>query len=275
MNICAVVILYEPDIDFVKNIKSYKQYVKKVYIIDNSLKELDKNLIKDENIQYIFNNENQGISKSLNKASSLAIKEGFDYITTMDQDSCFVDFKKFLKCIKNIDLTNVAMVSANPSYDKKNMIDDCTYENVNRSITSGSILNLDLYKLVGNFDENLFIDEVDFDYCLRAKILGYEILLFKNIYLEHNYGTKIENIDKYRVQYPAIRVYYMTRNRLYMSSKYRTIFPEYYNFRTSLYQVIYKKIYKIWKYEDDKLIKITAIFKGLWHFIIKKYGKYD
>lgn len=275
MNICAVVILYEPDNTFIENINSYISFVKKLYIIDNSSKELNSDLLNDEKVEYIFNNENQGISKSLNKATRLAINSKYEYLLTMDQDSAFINFSSFLKCLSTINFQNIAMVSANPSYNIENMIDGCRYKNVIRSITSGSILNLNLFDFIGGFDENLFIDEVDFDYCLKAKILKYDILLFENIYLEHNYGTKIENIDKYRVQYPPIRIYYMTRNRLYMASKYGKEFPNYYDFKNSLYEVIYKRIFRIFKYEDNKIKKIMAIFKGLWHFIINKYGKYE
>lgn len=276
MKIAAVIILYNPDDDFISNINSYVNFIDKLYIVDNSSKKSLNNfdLLEEEKIEYIFNNENLGIAKSLNMVADLAIKIGYNYLLTMDQDSKFLNFEKYLNCLQNLDFHDIAIVSPNPTYDKNKSTETCEYELVDKTITSGSILNLSLFNKIGKFDENLFIDEVDFDYCLKARMLNYNILLFKNIHLAHSFGTVIENKNN-RVQYPPIRVYYITRNRLYMASKYSNFDKKYYGYRRSFYEAVYKKFFRILKHEDNKLLKIKALSRGVFHFLIKRYGKYD
>ena len=53
-------------------------------------------------------------------------------------------------------------------------------------MTSGSFLNLKVYKEAGPFVDKLFIDYVDFEYCLRLKKKGFKIYKLNNTYMQHN-----------------------------------------------------------------------------------------
>ncbi len=69
MKVAAVVILYHPDECAIANIKTYYDYVEKIFVFDNS--EV-KSLIKDDLLKFSkvsFNQdfENEGISKRLNE----------------------------------------------------------------------------------------------------------------------------------------------------------------------------------------------------------------
>lgn len=50
---------------------------------------------------------------------------------------------------------------------------------VKLAITSGSILNVTIAKQLGSFDENLFIDEVDSEFCYRAQKMDIRLLYFQ------------------------------------------------------------------------------------------------
>ena len=89
MKIPATVIWYNPDDENIKNIRTYIDYVEKLYIIDNS-KENNKKLADSLNnlkTEYIYNDKNLGIAKALNLACEKAANDNFEWILTMDQDS--------------------------------------------------------------------------------------------------------------------------------------------------------------------------------------------
>ena len=92
MKISATVIWYNPGNENIGNIWTYLNYFEKLFIIDNSKnsnKELSKKL-ESTKVKYIYNEgKNLGISGALNLACEKAIKEGFSWILTMDQDSSF------------------------------------------------------------------------------------------------------------------------------------------------------------------------------------------
>lgn len=51
-------------------------------------------------------------------------------------------------------------------------------------ITSASCTNLAVWKEVGGFDERLFIDLVDNEFCKRLIVSGYKILRLNNLVLD-------------------------------------------------------------------------------------------
>ena len=48
-----------------------------------------------------------------------------------------------------------------------------TWKSVRQTITSGSIVRTDVFAVVGAFDDKLFIDAVDTEFCFRCRSKGY------------------------------------------------------------------------------------------------------
>lgn len=283
--LAAVLVLYNPDKDVCTNIVSYIDTVSRLYIIDNSPSP-DKDIIDQicklsQKIKYLPNNDNLGIATALNQGCEHAIAERFHWTLTMDQDSSFEDVSQYLKCAQGVDeLDKTAILS--PSMDI--LSEDqgpCLCKEEDVTITSGSLLNLDLFIQIGRFEDKLFIDEVDHDYCLKAKLLDFKVIQFKNIRLIHKIGDKKKLTSfflrrkKLKNQHNAQRLYYQTRNRLYMWQKYGKYYPQYFSLGAVLYRVIYKKIFKIISWEESKIEKLLAIFHGLRDFLRGHYGRYE
>jgi rhamnosyltransferase len=233
--IAACVIVYEPQQSVELNIKSYINNVEKLYLIDNTKIKtyITQYFLSNPKITSIHDYKNEGIAIRLNQACALAIKDGFDFLLTMDQDSFFdaSAINIYLKCIEDFDnKESVAMFGINYQYlvEKEN----CDYKEVSFLITSGSIINLNSFKNIGAFDENLFIDFVDTEYCFRSIQNNFKIIEFSNIYMHHNLGELYEkySIKKFkktiRSFHSPVRLYYMTRNLLYLSRKYKPQFKE-------------------------------------------------
>jgi rhamnosyltransferase len=253
----------------------------KLYIIDNS--EIPSKVLIDKlksfsNVIYIHDGENKGIAERLNLSSNLAVHDGFEWLLTMDQDSSFEkgSFLNYLNCINSFDKKeNVSMFGIN-FVEKVNQSVFCHPINVNHLITSGSVLNLRLISLIGGFDEKLFIDEVDFEYCLRSVSRGFSIVQFVNIFLNHNLGQRSTHRSfkttrlTSRTLYPPPRIYYMTRNFLYVKRIYQKQFTEEIRLRR---KILLNRFKNNVLYNNERVSVMKNIIKGAWDFRKKKMGK--
>lgn len=274
----ATVIWYNPDNENIKNIRTYIDYVEKLYIIDNS-KENNKKLADSLNslkMEYVCNNGNLGIAKALNLACEKAASEDFEWILTMDQDSSFDSdsinayFRAFEKMTKN----NVGIIS--PRHILKNDIDKFSdvkeSAEVDHVMTSGNLLNLKIWQEIGRFDENLFIDEVDSEICFRIIENGYKVIQLNKIRMFHELG----NLEKKNfftrkisvLNHNHIRKYYIMRNKFYMLKKYK-------KYRSRYIYYILNDFFKVIFYEKDKLRKLKYMFKGITDFMKNKMGELD
>ena len=97
-------------------------------------------------------------------------------------------------------------------------------------ITSGTLLNGQVFLQLKGYNEELFIDEVDNDFCYRAQLEGYELYRCNKIFMNHALGnerdiTTIFGTQKKKNFHSPIRLYYIVRNSLYMGLKYKISFP--------------------------------------------------
>ena len=82
-------------------------------------------------------------------------------------------------------------------------------------ISSGSFIPMEALEAVGGFDEGLFIDSVDLEWCCRARSHGFGLLGVCAARLDHRLGDRrqpVMNAFELVVHSPE-RIYYMTRNR--------------------------------------------------------------
>lgn len=271
MKVAAVVVLYNPDNDVQKNIESYAKSVDIVYAVDNSI-ENNAEKFANEKIVYISNGSNMGIAYALNVGAKRAVDDGYEWLLTMDQDSCFDDvgvdkMKQFLCDSKNGENEY--------NYDKIGLITPFhrTMFNENEKpegidspavvMTSGNIISLKAYQEIGGFKDWMFIDAVDFEYCLNLRDHKYDIWRLTYIELKHNLGNVVfKDIGKkhmYSLNHSAMRRYYIVRNRHYFYDMYHERWPDFCNAekgRTS------REAAKILLCEKQKFKKLFAMLRG-------------
>ncbi|WP_447641115.1 MULTISPECIES: glycosyltransferase family protein [Chitinophagaceae] len=241
--IAGMVVLYQPKVEeLLRNIATYIPFINHLYVIDNSPKPNEVQMKErlqslSPNIEYIANHKNQGWAKPLNTIADKAIDEGYKMLLTMDQDSSFdhsIADKYFTYAISLLILKpHVALVTLNSDRQPlSNLKIGHHYHEVMRTITSGSIFQLGIFKEIGGADERLFLDEVDREYCFRAIKYGYKVYSFHNLYLTHNLGNlrKVGYLGlfskRYTVLHSPARLYFIKRNFLLVSETYASIFPE-------------------------------------------------
>ncbi|HUZ60330.1 MAG TPA: hypothetical protein VMU83_16280 [Hanamia sp.] len=281
MKIAATVILYYPNEIVIRNIQSYINSVERLYIVDNTeipVAQITERLIEFPNSIYLHDGENKGIAARLNQASHLATKEGYDWLLTMDQDSSFQEkiLINYLNCFHSFAGKEKVSMFGISYFEKMTNLQICNSIKVNELITSGSLLNLQLVPVIGEFDEKLFIDEVDFEYCLKSVLNGFGIFRFTNIFLTHNLGeTSYHRSFKTfkltsRVLHSPERIYYMTRNILYVQSIYG---------KATFNEIKIRKMKLLNRYKNNLLYNkkrfqvIKYIAKGYWDYKKNRMGK--
>lgn len=282
-NLCAAVITYYPDPALPDRVASFTQYVREVVIVDNHssdyiIEQLRK-LSSDREIHLLLNPHNFGVATALNQAARWAIHKGYDWLLTLDQDSIFKPemADAYFSCFHKLrDKAGIAIVSPQHllhNEERKITGLPCDFCEKNTVMTSGNLISLAVFQEIGGFNDHLFIDEVDHDYCLRVKKNGFKILQFKNVMLSHKLGNvKLINrkgqIKKIHTHSPE-RWYYITRNHFYMWRKYKTDYPDVvYRSRRRLM----KKFRNVLLYEENKIGKIYNMLRGFASFLMGKYG---
>lgn len=277
LKIAGVVVLYNPDDNVGKNIASYLNNIDRLYVIDNSRHKNDNLLQNIYKIKYIFNNKNLGIATALNIGAKEAIKDGYDFLLTMDQDSKFSSNNldnMILWLSKNMS-DDIGLISPRHIINVEQQEPKKDIEYPLTVMTSGNIINLKAYEKIGGYKDFLFIDSVDFEYCLNLIDHNYKVIQLNKIELKHELGNiKTEKFLWRNITHSNhnhIRRYYITRNSLYVGKKYKDKYPEFYK---RVKREIGRDIIKIILLEKDKYKKLKNMIRGYIDFKKDIKGEY-
>ncbi|NDP22689.1 MAG: glycosyltransferase [Paludibacter sp.] len=277
----GIVIWYFPSKNHIDNIKSYVDNVNKLIVVDNS-GENNFSLLSDydqSKIIYIENSLNHGVATALNQGCKKAVECGAEWVLTVDQDSNFQDDNLF-EFIDNAnqytDFETVAIftpIHFDSRYTNIKPVFENKYLKTNYTMTSGNLLSLNKWKEVGFFLDELFIDWVDEEFCIRICKFKLQIVQINDILLNHFVGDGIGEVKLFKVKkhfdlYQPIRFYYITRN-LFIICK--------------LYPTEAKRLKKRWKrlvlktlkYDNNnKFPKLMFVFRGYIDYLFGKTGAY-
>ncbi len=273
MKIAGVVVLYNPDESVILNIDSYIKDIELLYVFDNSeiKTELIVEIEKINKVKYFSVGKNMGIGYALNYVCEMAVKEGYDWLLTMDQDSYF-EPNGVLKMIGEFekkfgrDKEKIGIISPLIVYEgdkAENEVNE-NFQKISIAINSGGILNLKAFLKAGKFREDYFLDRIDFEYSLRLRKQGYELLRYNGSRLHHKLGSlKVYNFLLFKIRvtnHHPTRHYYMTKNAINIIKNYFKFFPSH-----CLYEIksVIFDFCKVILFEKDKFEKIKMIFKGI------------
>jgi rhamnosyltransferase len=276
--IAGVVIVFYPDFKkLLFNIETFINNVEQLFVVFNSpvsSDEVERLNLGYPKVQLIFNNENIGVAATLNQTATKALNLGFEWLLTMDQDSYFQTDFFFIAFESNRNKEDIAIFCPNSDLSSVSIIEDSdVVEEMLDTITSGNLLNLFIWKTLGGFEEKLFIDEVDNDYCLKAVSNGYKILRYRNIRLIHELGRKKEVTFLFKkhtiIIHPPFRAYYIFRNNFYIFNKYKREFPEFVRSRKI---ILLKSFIKILLFSTERIQNCRYIFLAVKDYRNNAYG---
>lgn len=277
LKIAGIVTLYNPTDKDISNINTYIDDIDILYVIDNTEGEDNKKRIpKNKKIKYKFKNENVGVATALNMGAKYAIKDGYDWLLTMDQDTTFKPgvINRLKEDILTHNMSKIGIVTPwhnTKLIDKKPTID---FDYPNDIMTSGNILNLNIWKKIGGFKDWMFIDGIDIEYCLNLNSHGYKIMRDNTIEIDHNLGDLFYKNVFGRLylctNHNAIRRYYIMRNYHYIFDMYKEYNPSY------CYALISQRhnMIGVLLFEKNKYKKIRNYIRGLKDYKKGIKGKY-
>ena len=282
--ILAVIVSYNCDDKILRCYNSIKEQADKIIIVDNfSQDEKSKQYLKQlsTEAEIIYNNKNYGIAKALNQAAKYATDNNYKWLLTADQDSEFLPdtYNLMLSSYEKMFDKDKTMLIA-PKFkkrieyieDKKSYLraDNITWKKETNIITSGSLIKTEIFKKVGGFEEKLFIDGVDFDFCYRININGFITKIAQNIFFICEFAEERKKYSFSVANYSAQRRYFIARNSVYIAKKYFFKFP-----LQVLIVVLHNGMFlssiKILLFERNKFNKMRSIYKGFFDGILNRF----
>lgn len=234
LTMAAVIVIYQPDIATLGTVlAAVAPQVSRLLLIAND--GVSPALALPGNAELLVENSNAGLGKAYNVAVDWARANGATHLVLLDQDS--VPDRNMVAMLGEA-LSGTPRVAAagplwrdartgEPGYfvrltrwgaTKVRPADGATVS-VDFLISSGAVISLEEIDRVGAFDEALFIDHVDTDWCLRARATGCTLLGVADAGLDHVFGeaaltTPLVGRGRRVILYPAERQYYLVRNSI-------------------------------------------------------------
>lgn len=274
-SVWAVVVSYRDPATLAQAVEAASHQVSGVLVIDNGSGSEARSqiveLARDSPFpcHAIFNEDNVGIASALNQALLWARNHNVQWMLTLDQDTIIEPgaADKLLATALGSPLAAIVAPVSRPIV-AGSPVDPGPKEMVPFEValthTSGNLLNVAAADAVGGFCDDLFIDHVDYDLCIRLRRSGYKILVEPRAITNQSFGeTRLVIVGKkfrfFTANRTAVRHYYMTRNGILVARRHRDIG---YLLR-HLLQVL-KTLAKVVMVEDDRASKSRATLVGLW-----------
>jgi rhamnosyltransferase len=251
----AVVVLYNPGLVGYDIINSLINEEIPVYVIDNSeVCQLDENKIKS-GFHLIHKGCNIGLAEGYNLAATRALADGCYALCFFDQDSVIAP--GIINCldheIKNLEFLGKSRFILGVRSGRNGESADAL--NAEMTIGSGLCVKLDDLVRIGFFDTNRFVDGVDEEFCLRARLKGYSIVLTRDRMLLHQIGEVRRKARVFKVySYSDRRIEYQMRHTRMIVQQYVFFYPIY----------VCKKVY----WQVKHLILMVAFRSGRWSRIV-------
>jgi rhamnosyltransferase len=231
-DIVCIDVLYDPDNQVVNNVQKYNGLVNRTILVDNSDVDNSKLFAELPNVVYIPLKRNTGIAYATNIGIKMTTEP---YILTMDQDSSISEdlIKSYISFLKNNDSKNIGALTPKYETDRNHVITSNKSKEILLSMQSGTLIKRSTFQKIGLFNEDLFIDVVDWEFFIRMHEASLKLIQVGDAILKHKPAeTKIKKIGpvnlKYGIASPA-RYYYQARNLLWVAKKHKN-FSLYINF---------------------------------------------
>jgi rhamnosyltransferase len=290
-NIICIIVLYKTDlISFERVLKKHIKNFSEIILVNNS-PEISFDKFKSKEVIVINNPENIGLSAALNVGIQFAKEQGFKMVALFDQDTQLPpNFTKDMLHLINHYQNDKPVAVYSPIYYNhvvhklakhikfkffrliRSRVDGSDWDCPHFVITSGSIIPIDVFDKVGLMREDLFIDLVDVEWCLRARHHGYEVVAFNKVIIDHFLGDYAVRIMGY--SYPIhspIRMYYYFRNTTFIHQLCGNNFK--WRFTETIRDIFRFLFYML--FVRNRLTYFKYIIKGYYHGFIKKMGKLE
>ncbi|HEL5055793.1 TPA: glycosyltransferase family 2 protein [Stenotrophomonas maltophilia] len=291
--VCAVIVTYGPDPELLRRVvDSVLQQVGHLVVFDNGSRGVDVEALLGAapGISLLASPHNVGLGSALNRSYEQAQSLGFDYVLLMDQDSVLEPGMVDVLGTALVELAgNERIAAVGPQFRdaRSGMLAPFVrfgfpFNHKLRGgpgqriscdflITSGSLVPMSALRDIGAMDESLFIDNLDMDWCFRAKRSGHALYGICDAQMSHTIGEELLSSrakpDGVIVHKP-FRLYFIMRNRVLLYG--RAYAP-----RVWIAQDVPRLLLKLvgnGLFLAPRWIRLRFMLKGLWDGIRGRAG---
>jgi len=245
--VCAIIVTYQPDAGALSSsLAALRAQVDDVIVVDNGSSNVDEAWLRRAWPSLILRKlgENMGIGAAQNEGIALAKQLGHGYVLLLDQDSVALDgmVQNLRAALERLEAAGQKVACIGPRVrlpGSAELSRFCTLGWLRRRyaecddpegavecdtlIASGSLIPLAVLEQVGPMEETLFIDQVDTEWCLRARFRGYRVYGACGAVLEHRLGETAQRFwaGRWRrlPRHKPFRYYYIFRNTILVSRR--------------------------------------------------------
>ena len=246
---CAVVVTHHPDITPLLTMLGQLNRETNFLVVDNgspSIGRLEESItVYDNCLGIVKREQNEGLARALNIGIARAMRSGYDYIFLFDQDSslCESYAERMIAAYREVrDRSGKGIAAMGPRIINPQTSRQTPFKLFNRLwfranrpyagseshffadflITSGTMLVAGHLPAVGLMREDYFIDNVDLEWCFRARSMGFDLVGTNRAILYHLIGERSLNPlvrAGIMAQHKPARTYYSSRNRIHLYTR--------------------------------------------------------
>lgn len=222
-----VVVLFRPGAADIASLLALGEWGWRPVAVSNAAEPHQIEQLRAAGIELIENADNLGLARALNQGIERVFSSGADYVMLLDQDSRpparmlgdlleradgFATGGQALGCIgpRPIDRKAISV--------GENGVTNRGTRPVASVLTSGQVIPRSAYDRVGGMWNELFIDNIDHEWCFRARASGLTVLMACDVPMPHDLGDALvgpPGLQRILHRNP-FRHYHIVRNTLWV-----------------------------------------------------------
>lgn len=233
----AIIICFNPDHDRLRKLLlAIEGALSKIILFDNGGLNHDAVAGFSRDVEISTLGGNVGLGSALNFGCEVGVREGYRFIISFDQDSdpsseMILNLRKELVAYQERNARAIAIgpLLVERRGEREEVLPFVRFgkygvskwsgegtEVVSQLITSGCLIDLHLWRDADRFNEDLFIDCVDNNWCWHAVRSGYFLLGTSHAIMPHEISEGIKKFGSLSMnRYSVTRRYFQVRNSLY------------------------------------------------------------
>ena len=295
--VVAIVVSYQPDLGALSALlTTLAMQVAQIVVVDNGS---DTDVAgwlaarRDVRVHGLRLGENRGVATAQNAGISWARERGAHYVVLFDQDSEPAPdmVERLVGAAETMAAQGYAVAAVGPRhFDVRRgnpppfirvrglrvVRCSCTDPNavipVDYLISSGCLIPLATLDTIGNMTEELFIDYIDIEWCMRAKHRGYQSFGVCAATMQHRIGeVPLTFCGRKFPLHSPLRHYYLFRNAIWM---YRQKWPPLHWKLADSYRLFLKYGFYV-LFTRRRLEHLHMMTLGIWHGLRGRSGRLD
>lgn len=243
VRVYAIVVTFQPDLPRLRQLlTACLPQVAGLVVVDNGsgarIQASLKNQGETDHFDVLALDGNLGVAAAQNKGVAWAKERGSSHLLFFDQDSVPSSdmVARLLSALDRCTRSGLAVAAVGPTLVDRRTKTNTPFvhfsvlgvtKNAHAKsdgeqlvetdflVSSGMLIPLEMLDRVGLLEEGLFIDNVDLEWCFRARSMGLSLYGVDDAMMEHSVGDQVIEVGGHIIHlHNPLRQYYIMRNRI-------------------------------------------------------------